>query len=533
MITSIKQWFTPPVFEDDEEKTLRASLLNAGAITAILFSSLVIFGILIGGKTPKSTLLIDVFALTISLLLHQWLRRGKIEFAGIWLMTLGFILITGAIASLGTIRTPTTTNYLLLVVMSGVLFDLRGILTSTIASSMAVLGLILAENAGILPQPDYAVTVTQWITYTGAFGITGGLFFFTFQSMRKTITRAEREITERKRVEVELRKLTQAVEQSPASIAITDLKANIEYVNPRFTQVTGYGFDEVIGKKPSILKTDLTPAETYSQLWETITAGNEWRGEFVNRKKNGSLYYESAIISPITDLNGVFTHYLAVKEDITERKRAEEALQKANEQLQAHLTEIENLHTELREQALRDPLTGLYNRRYLSETIEREIIRAKREKNHLSVIMSDIDHFKIINDTYGHQVGDQFLLKIANLMKKHARGSDIVCRYGGEEFLLVLPATTVKSAAKRAEEIRQKCKKIIIQHEGKDVSITLSFGVACYPTHGQAVDEIITKADKAMYQSKHSGRNKVTTYLKPSNKSDSIALPPLTKLKTR
>jgi diguanylate cyclase (GGDEF)-like protein len=113
----------------------------------------------------------------------------------------------------------------------------------------------------------------------------------------------------------------------------------------------------------------------------------------------------------------------------------------------------------------------------------------------------------MINDTYGHSLGDKFLVEIANLMKNHARGSDIVCRYGGEEFLLVLPGTTISSAAKRAEEIRQKCTEIIIQHKGKDLKVTMSFGMATYPDHGKESEEIIAKADKALYRAKAQGRN--------------------------
>jgi len=684
MITSIKRWLTPPIFENDDEKTLRASLLNAGAIISLLFSSLVIVGNLLGGRTPTSTILINGLALAVAFWLRHLLHRGEIKTVGAGLLIFGFIIITGAIVSLGTIRTPTTTNYLLLVVMTGVLFNLRGTLIATIGSSLAVAALILAENTGMLPQPDYTVTITQWITYTLLFGTAGYLSFFTLQTTQNALARAKNEIAEREYAEMELRKLTQAVEQGPASIVLTDLDGNIEYVNPRFTQTTGYCLDESIGINPRILKTDLTPPETYRQLWNTITAGKEWHGEFVNRKKDGSLYYESAIISPITDLNGNATHYLAVKEDITERKRAEEKLHQQNEYLSVlhqitldllsrqetqtllnnvaqyamslvnaqhgyiflpdgdslrlcaatvgfahnigkhepkpgtgvlgrvwqtmetvivenysewefrdpnyksedlhaiagvpikianniigvlevantktsrafaneeiqiltrfatlaalildnaqlldsteheiterkrneailkrHVVEVEHLQSELREQALRDPLTGLHNRRYLSETIEKEITRAKREKSQLSVIVSDIDHFKTINDTYGHQVGDQFLMKISYLMKNHARSSDIVCRYGGEEFLLVLPGTPLDSAKKRAEEIRQKCIEVIIEHEGKDLKVTMSFGVASYPSHGEDAEEIIIKADKALYRSKHIGRNCITVW---------------------
>jgi len=138
-----------------------------------------------------------------------------------------------------------------------------------------------------------------------------------------------RDITERKRAEEELRKLSRAVEQSPTSIIITDTAGRIEYVNPKFTQVTGYTPNEVIGQNPRILKSGETPEEEYRQLWDTITSGNEWRGEFQNRKKDGTLFWEAASISPIKTRHGTITHFLAVKEDITERKRAQEQLRQS------------------------------------------------------------------------------------------------------------------------------------------------------------------------------------------------------------
>jgi diguanylate cyclase (GGDEF)-like protein len=188
-------------------------------------------------------------------------------------------------------------------------------------------------------------------------------------------------------------------------------------------------------------------------------------------------------------------------------------MQIANEKLILHMAEIEYLQTELREQALRDPLTGLFNRRYLNETIEREILRADREKTPLSVIIADIDFFKKINDLYGHQAGDKFLVEIASILKHNVRGSDIVCRYGGEEFLLVLPDTSQEAAASLAEKLRILCARLVVPHDGKDLQVSMSFGVATYPEHGTQADEVIMKADKAMYQSKTDGRNRVTNYV--------------------
>ncbi len=135
-----------------------------------------------------------------------------------------------------------------------------------------------------------------------------------------------RDITDRKRTEDQLRKLSCAVEQSATSVVITDVRGNIEYVNPRFTELTGYTMEEALGKNPRILKSGEHSAEMYKQLWRTVTSGGKWTGEFHNKKRNGDLYWESAVISPIRNAEGVTTHFLAVKEDITERKRAEETL---------------------------------------------------------------------------------------------------------------------------------------------------------------------------------------------------------------
>ena len=201
-----------------------------------------------------------------------------------------------------------------------------------------------------------------------------------------------------------------------------------------------------------------------------------------------------------------------MQQDIAERKRVENSLKNANELLKFQVDEIKKLQSDLREQALHDPLTGLYNRRYLSETIEREIAVAKREKKHLSVIVMDLDHFKNINDTFGHQVGDQFLTEFANLIGNRIRKSDTACRYGGEEFLLVLPGTTLEDAAKRADEIRLECAKMNIPHRGRKLKVTTSMGVATYPLHGKKPEEIVIKADKALYVSKQNGRNRTTIW---------------------
>jgi diguanylate cyclase (GGDEF)-like protein len=205
-------------------------------------------------------------------------------------------------------------------------------------------------------------------------------------------------------------------------------------------------------------------------------------GEFVNRKKNGELYYESATISPIIDSHGIITHYLAVKEDITERKQAQEAIQLANQQLQSQLEANKLLQAELREQAIRDPLTGLYNRRYLDETLDRELARAARENYTVSFMVSDIDHFKKVNDTYGHHAGDLVLKNLADQLTSNARVGDIICRYGGEEFLVILPDVSTDIAQQIAERARNAFQESrIIIDENIEVQATLSCGIATFP----------------------------------------------------
>jgi PAS domain S-box-containing protein len=151
------------------------------------------------------------------------------------------------------------------------------------------------------------------------------------------------DVTAFKQANMQLARLSTAVEQSPASIVITDTTGNIEYVNPRFTQITGYALEEVIGRNPRILKTDKTPAGTHRELWETINSGQEWRGEFINRKKNGELFYEYASISPIHDENGIVTHYLAVKENMTERKKVEEALRESEQRYRLLISSLPDI----------------------------------------------------------------------------------------------------------------------------------------------------------------------------------------------
>lgn len=200
---------------------------------------------------------------------------------------------------------------------------------------------------------------------------------------------------------------------------------------------------------------------------------------------------------------------LLILRDITRRKTIEDSLNKANQELEKRLEEIQKLQNQLREESIRDPLTNLYNRRYLEDSLRREFAHAARDHYPVSIIMADIDHFKKVNDTYGHTVGDVVLQKLSGLFISSFRVEDIVCRYGGEEFIVVMPGTTAETAFLRTENFRQVVESTLMDIAEKKVSITISAGVAVFPENGDTVDGVIKKADQALYQAKSAGRNRV------------------------
>lgn len=607
------------------------------------------------------------------------------------------------------------------------------------------------------------------------------------------------EVTRHRQAERQLQKLSHAVEQSPVTVVITDAQGNIEFVNRKFTDLTGYTQEEVLGTNPRILKSHQNPELMYRELWETILSGREWHGELINRKKNGEFFWEAASISPIRNAAGVATHFIAIKEDISERKRAEEALRKAEEEFRRlfaeamegifrvssegrfllvnpavarilgynsaeefmslisdsdrqvwqtpvewqhvvklleeqgsvrgyecqfrrkdgmaiwvsinarqsagrdgktqyyhasfediterrearealeeahrriarsieilktrseeisalgefgsllqsclnteeayriiksychklfpffsggiyltaasrHLVQIvaswgepgvsapdfalddcwalrggrlhcvteKNapaqcghmppmpevsyfcvplmaqgeamgiLHIEfqadlefvraedweefkkssqelagavaehvalalanlqlreaLRIQSIRDPLTGLFNRRYMEESLEREILRASRNNQTIGVLLLDIDHFKRYNDTFGHEAGDTVLREVGRLLQRHVRGEDIACRLGGEEFVLMLPGVPLAVAGERAELLREAIRGLTVSFHGQTLgTTTVSIGVALYPQQGSDAVSLLECADKALYTAKESGRDR-------------------------
>ena len=169
------------------------------------------------------------------------------------------------------------------------------------------------------------------------------------------------------------------------------------------------------------------------------------------------------------------------------------------------------LREALKDQSIRDPLTGLYNRRFMQESLDRELLRARRTNRPFTVMFIDIDHFKRFNDSFGHDAGDLVLQVFAKTLVNHFRGGDIICRYGGEEFALVLPDSSLKDAERRANDLRAEVKKLSINHRNTILDpITFSVGLAAFPEHGSTAEELFRIADKCLYDSKTQGRDRIT-----------------------
>lgn len=294
-----------------------------------------------------------------------------------------------------------------------------------------------------------------------------------------------RDITETKNKNNQLVILSQAVEQSSNAIVITDVKAKIEYVNAAFSTITGYAQSEVIGKNPRFLKAGTTPHAVYDEMWEFLIRGETWHGELTNRKKDGTKYVHSTNIAPVIDSNGRTTHYIAIEEDISERKRNEERI--------SYLANF-------------DSLTGLPNRIQMDNHLRHTLSLAKRNEGKFAVIFLDLDHFKNINDTLGHSIGDALLIELARRLTKELREEDIISRMGGDEFVLLMPDSDTNGAAQVAQKLLKSIAKPFLIQE-YHLAVTASIGIALYPEDGSTIEILTKNADAAMYRSKQEGRN--------------------------
>ncbi|WP_428034758.1 EAL domain-containing protein [Amphritea sp.] len=416
------------------------------------------------------------------------------------------------------------------------------------------------------------------------------------------------DITEARRGQQELRKLSRALEQSPAAVVITDTNGVIEYINPKAEQVSGYTLEEVTGKRPSVFSSgDISPVN-YQDMWQQMLAGKAWQGTFLNRRKNGQLYWESATISAVRDLRGEITHFVAVKEDITERRSTEEqlrmnaavfettnegiiittpdaqiisvnpaftritgytaeevigkkpqifqsgkqketfyqemwltleqegswsgevwnkrrdgsvypqwlsiaAVRNSDGQLEQYvavfsdMTQRKNDEEKIRQQANFDALTSLPNRIMLKRELSRIQQLCDHNGHSCALLFIDLDRFKAVNDTLGHSVGDEMLQQVSLRLASVIRDTDLLTRFGGDEFVIVLEDI---AAPKDAAQTAQRVIEVLIppfQLAGRSLYIGASVGISCYPTDASSGESMLRNADMAMYLAKDKGRN--------------------------
>ncbi len=294
--------------------------------------------------------------------------------------------------------------------------------------------------------------------------------------------------------EGELQRLSMVIEQSPESIVITDTAGCILYVNEAFQRITGYARDEVLGRNPRILNGGLTPRATYEQMWATLLAGEVWRGEFHNVRKDGSAYLELATIAPIKDAGGTVTHYVAVKEDITQRKQSEALLHRL---------------------AYFDALTGLPNRALLHDRIAQAIRSGVRRESFGMLMLVDIDRFRQLNDTLGHAAGDRLLCEVAARLRASVREEDTVARHGDDDFAVLVEriGETEADALSHAEHVARKLQRALQQPyvlggtEGDRHFATLSFGISLFHDGVSSLESLLKQAEVALYRAKQDGRD--------------------------
>ncbi|MBD9358203.1 EAL domain-containing protein [Methylomonas albis] len=365
------------------------------------------------------------------------------------------------------------------------------------------------------PLPEFYTQQHSWTVWwllSGSFllcGLTGfGLMLMSGRTARiedlvalktRDLLRSNQalntEIERRKQQENELR-IAATTFQSHEAIIVTDADGAILRVNNAFNKITGYSADEVIGRQPDFLSSAHQAPGFIQALINALTRDNQWQGEVLNRRKNGDVFPEWLTVTGVRDEQGLLLNYVAIFSDISEKKAAER---------------------EIHELAFYDPLTSLPNRRLLLDRLKQEIAAAKRQSYYGSLFFLDLDHFKTLNDSRGHQVGDELLIQVAQRLKSLIRDEDTACRLGGDEFIVMVPGrySQLSQATSHAAMLAEKILHTINQPftvQGSEHHFSTSIGVTLFPEVSEQPEAIIQQADTAMYRAKESGRNGISFY---------------------
>jgi len=460
-----------------------------GWAAIIINAVMVVVQAILGRLNYRNTTLFTLFIIVLLVTMFLVKRRFRYSIA-LFFITLE-VLVPIILYGIGTSQSPAVAIYMMVIFIVGLLNGRRGIVLATIVSILSLLSVVYMLNgADAFSGSIAAAMVSQILTFT----FTALLTFVVVNSIEGN--------------QLELYKFKDLVHQSPLAMMIFDLTGKVQYVNKAFTELTDFTPEEVKQITAQDYMSSVLTKSQYDHFWKTIRSGQVWEEEVISTTKLGKAYHEKLIVRPIVDQKGRTIHYTAIAENISTRKKAEIALRYAHDDMQEKLDEIIRLKNSLQEQIIHDSLTGLYNRRFFSEVIERELIRTEREKSALSLIILDIDHFKTVNDTFGHMTGDEVLRELANFLTKNVRKMDIVCRYGGEEFVIIMPGASANTASKRAEVLREGIYNNNILSGDHEIQITCSFGICAYPEFAGSVDQLLSRADIAMYVAKQSGRNR-------------------------
>jgi diguanylate cyclase (GGDEF)-like protein/PAS domain S-box-containing protein len=317
------------------------------------------------------------------------------------------------------------------------------------------------------------------------------------RAIHDMVANLTREIKQRREAEAGLSLSAKVFEQNSEAIIVTDAENRIVMVNRAFSEITGYQSDEVIGQNPRFMASGRQMIQFYRAMWAELLEKNNWRGEIWNKRKNGDIFPELLTISVVRNEQGEITNFIGVFIDITERKLEEE-----------RITRLANY----------DTLSGLPNRNLLTDRIEQGVAQAERHNSKLAMLFIDLDHFKNINDSLGHDIGDELLKRVAERLKSCLRRTDTLARQGGDEFIaLVTDIGSETEASFVAEKMISSCADGF-EINGHLLHVTPSIGISMCPDDGNTQVQLMRNADLAMYRAKDSGRNRFAFYEEQMNR---------------
>lgn len=314
---------------------------------------------------------------------------------------------------------------------------------------------------------------------------------YIHRSLLKTGAHLVAIIIERETQQQRLQLASIAFENISEGIIVTDPDRRIIDVNQAFTEITGYKAEDILQKNPSVLSSGLESEEFYEKFWRELEANGHWSGEIRNRRKNGEIFTEWLSVKSVFDGNGELTNYVSILTDISKIKEAEDKLR--------HL-------------AHHDALTDLPNRHYFQNRLDQALSHAKRRGTRLGLLFLDLDNFKNVNDSLGHQIGDELLQRVSERLYKSLRRYDVIARHGGDEFLVLVEDIEDPLELKHVtDHIRESLRKPI-RISNHEFNTSVSIGISIYPENGQTRDSLLRNADVAMYEAKKNGRNRVAFY---------------------